>query len=255
MDTPDLRSHLLAILAADVAGYSRLMSLDDRATVAALDAARAVFREHIAAHGGRVIDMAGDSVLAVFETATRAMNTALEVQARLARLAADVPEDRRMAFRIGIHVGDVIEKADGTVYGDGVNVASRLEGLAVPGAVAVSQAVHGMVARRVDAVFEDIGEQTVKNIAQPVRAFRARHRLPGEAANPESMAGRQQDDARVQYGGACAMVGQAQDPQRCNRCRCQHWRRSRRLCRLLERLQGRRGWRAIFCPSGIGRQG
>ncbi|HSW23751.1 MAG TPA: adenylate/guanylate cyclase domain-containing protein, partial [Burkholderiaceae bacterium] len=171
-----LRERLLAILAADVAGYSRLMSLDDRATVAALDAARALFREQVAGHGGRVIDMAGDSVLAVFDTVTGAVDAALAVQRMIAAADGATAEDRRMRFRIGIHVGDVIEKADGTVYGDGVNIAARLEGLADPGSLAVSQAVHGMVARRVNVAFDDIGEQTVKNIAQPVRVYRLRNR-------------------------------------------------------------------------------
>ncbi|MBX3637856.1 MAG: adenylate/guanylate cyclase domain-containing protein [Rubrivivax sp.] len=178
-DSP-LRDRLLAVLAADVAGYSRLMALDDRATVLALDRAREVFRERIAAHEGRVVDMAGDSVLAVFGTATAAVQTAIEVQRRLAELADGVAEERRMRFRIGVHVGDVIEKDDLTVYGDGVNIAARLEGLAVPGGVAVSQAVHDMVVRRVEAVFDDIGAQAVKNIAEPVRAWRLRR--PGQAA-------------------------------------------------------------------------
>ena len=171
---PHLHARLLAILAADVAGYSRLMALDDRATVAALDVGRAVFREEIAHYGGRVIDMAGDSVLAVFDTAAGAVNAALAVQRKIAINGASTPQIRRMQFRIGIHVGDVIEKADGTVYGDGVNIAARLEGLAEPGGLAVSQAVHGMVSRRVNAVFDDIGEQPFKHIAQPVRAYRLR---------------------------------------------------------------------------------
>jgi len=163
------------------------MSLDDKATVAALDFGRAVFREHIAAHGGRVVDMSGDSVLSVFQTATGAVAAALAVQQRLTASSAEVPEERRMRFRIGIHVGDVIERDDGTVYGDGVNIASRLEGLAVPGDVACSQAVHDMVVRRVDAVFADIGEQTVKNIAQPVRAYRIRPPDKGQTISPERM--------------------------------------------------------------------
>ncbi len=182
MDSPDLRSRLLAVLAADAAGYSRLMSIDDRATVVALDAARAVFREQVAAQNGRVIDMAGDSVLSVFETASGAVNCALTVQRELSESDAELPEERRLRFRIGIHAGDVIEKADGTVYGDGVNIAARLEGLALPGASVVSQAVHSMVARRVEGIFEDIGDQTVKNIAHPVRAYRMRHCLRGESA-------------------------------------------------------------------------
>ena len=153
--SPDLRKRLLAILAADVAGYSRLMAIDDQATVSMLDSARAVFRNRVGAHGGRIIDMAGDSVLAVFETASGAMSAALAVQRILGRSSAEVPAERQLRFRIGIHVGDVIEKDDGSVYGDGVNIAARLEGLAEPGCVAISQGVHGMVARSADAEFED----------------------------------------------------------------------------------------------------
>ena len=171
---PELRDRLLAILAADAAGYSRLMSLDARATVARLDAARAVFREHVGGHGGRIVDTAGDSVLAVFDTVTGAVDAALAVQRQIESTDAATPPHLRLRFRIGIHVGDVIEKGDGTVYGDGVNIAARLEHLAEPGSLAVSQAVHGMVARRVSAVFDDIGEQPVKNIPQPVRAYRLR---------------------------------------------------------------------------------
>ena len=133
------RVRLLAVLAADAVGYSRLMSLDDKGTVAALDAARAVFGNEISGHAGRVIDMAGDSILAVFDNATAAVQAALAIQHRLGEVAAgDVTEDRRMRFRIGVHLGDVIEKSDGSVYGDGVNIAARLESLALPGGVAVS---------------------------------------------------------------------------------------------------------------------
>lgn len=171
MSSSGLRQRLAAILAADVAGYSRLMAADEHATVAALDAARAVFRSEIESHQGRVIDMAGDSVLAVFETATGAVSSALAVQAQLASLIGDVPEDRCMQFRIGVHLGDVIEKSDGTIYGDGVNIAARLEGLAEPGGITVSDAVQGVVRGKVPASFADQGEQTVKNIPQPVRAF------------------------------------------------------------------------------------
>ena len=125
------------------------MSGDERATVAALDAARDVFRISIEAHHGRVIDMAGDSVLAVFETATGAVVAALAIQGLLAADAGSSPEDRRMLFRIGVHLGDVIEKADGTVYGDGVNIAARLEGLAEPGGIVVSESIHTAVRGKV----------------------------------------------------------------------------------------------------------
>ena len=128
-----MKQRLAAILAADVAGYSRLMAADERATVAALDAARAVFRNQIETNQGRVIDMAGDSVLAVFETATGAVNASLAIQKEINLPGENSAEDRRMRFRIGVHLGDVIEKADGTIYGDGVNIAARLEGLAEAG--------------------------------------------------------------------------------------------------------------------------
>lgn len=167
-----LQHRLAAILAADAAGYSRLMSIDDKATVAALDAARAVFRTEIEAQQGRVIDMAGDSVLAVFGTATGAVNAALSIQAQVNALARAQPEDRRMHFRIGVHLGDVIEKADGTVYGDGVNIAARLQALADAGGILVSDAIAGAVRGRVAAGLADAGEQQVKNIAFPVRTWR-----------------------------------------------------------------------------------
>ena len=174
MSGTELKQRLAAILAADVSGYSRLMAADERATVAALDAARAVFRTQIESKQGRVIDMAGDSVLAVFETATGAVSAALAVQQELRTLVADIAEDRRMRFRIGVHLGDVIEKADGTVYGDGVNIAARLEGLAEPGGITVSDSVRNAVKGKVAANFEDQGEQKVKNIAEPVRAYRVK---------------------------------------------------------------------------------
>ena len=172
MNGGELKQRLAAILAADATGYSRLMSLDERATVAALDASRKVFRSHIELNQGRVIDMAGDSVLAVFETATGAVSAALAVQAELAELAAETPEERRMRFRIGIHLGDVIEKMDGTIYGDGVNIAARLEGLADPGGITISESIQVAVRSRIAAGFEDLGAQQVKNIAEPIHAYR-----------------------------------------------------------------------------------
>ena len=171
MDETGLKQRLTAILAADAVGYSRLMAVDDRATVAALDGARAVFREQVGANNGHVIDTAGDSVLAVFDSAAGAVVTAIAVQRRLNASADAEPQERQMRFRIGVHMGDVIEKADGTVYGDGVNIAARLQALAEPGGIVVSDAVHGAVRGRVGAEFVDRGEQQVKNIRHPVRAF------------------------------------------------------------------------------------
>ena len=168
----DLKQRLAAILAADVAGYSRLMARDERATVAALDAARGVFRAQIEASQGRVIDMAGDSVLAVFETAIGAVSAALAVQHDLGASSSPVAEDRRMRFRIGVHLGDVIEKGDGTIYGDGVNIAARLEGLADPGGIMVSESIHVAVRGKVMASFVDQGEQQLKNITLPMGSWK-----------------------------------------------------------------------------------
>jgi adenylate cyclase len=161
----------MAILAADAVSYSRWMSVDDVATLRALDVARQVFRDEAERTGGRVVDTAGDSVLVVFDTAVGAVRAAAAIQQRLAQ-AADDTADLRLSFRIGIHLGDVIEKADGTVYGDGVNIAARLQTIADPGGVVVSQTVQDTCADHLGAAFDDIGTQSVKNIAKPIRAFR-----------------------------------------------------------------------------------
>lgn len=150
------------------------MAEDDRATLRALDAARSVFRRQIETHQGRVIDMAGDSILAAFETAIGAVAAAMAAQPEIDALAHALPDDRRLRFRIGIHLGDVIEKADGTVYGDGVNIASRLQGLAEPGGITVSESIREAVKGKVGGTFEDQGQQGVKNITDPVRAYRVR---------------------------------------------------------------------------------
>ncbi|MEO5880907.1 MAG: adenylate/guanylate cyclase domain-containing protein [Caldimonas sp.] len=147
------------------------MAADDRVALRALDAARDVFRGIVQTERGRLIDMAGDSVLVMFESVAAAVQAALAVQRAL---AAPGPEGHaRLAFRIGIHLGDVIEKADGSVYGDGVNIAARLQTLAPPGGIVVSQSVHGAVVGRVDARFRDLGEHAVKNIPRKVRALAA----------------------------------------------------------------------------------
>ena len=142
MADPEGIRRLAAILVADVSGYSRLMQDDERATVAILDAYRGVFREQIEVHQGRVVDMAGDSVLAAFETATGAVDAALDIQTVLAVRNESLTESRRMLFRIGINLGEVIQKQDGTIYGDGVNIAARLESIGEPGGVTISGTVR-----------------------------------------------------------------------------------------------------------------
>jgi adenylate cyclase len=165
------RQRLAAILAADAAGYARLMAADERATVEALDAARAVFRSKIETFQGRVIDMAGDSVLAVFDLASGATAAARVIQEELEAAFRGRPAERRMRFRIGVHLGEIIEKPDGTIYGDGVNVAARIQGLAEPGGVALSDEAHRLVRDRLPLDWRDAGEHTVKNIVRPVRIW------------------------------------------------------------------------------------
>ncbi len=176
------------ILAADVAGYSRLMSADEAATVAALNARRAIFREHIEGRGGRVVDTAGDSVLAELKSVVEAVEAAVAIQAAIEQANAPEPEDRRMRFRIGVNLGDVIEQDDGTLYGDGVNIAARLEGLAEPGGVIISESAHLQVRRSADLAFADAGRHRVKNIPDPVRAFQvlAPGAAPARGALPKS---------------------------------------------------------------------
>jgi TolB-like protein len=147
------------------------MAADERATVEALDAARAVFRKQIDTSRGRVIDMAGDSVLAVFDLASGAVGAALAIQQELDALSSAAPADRRMRFRIGVHLGEIIEKADGTVYGDGVNVAARIQGLAEAGGLAISDEVYRLVRDRLTVHWSDGGEHAVKNIPRPVRIW------------------------------------------------------------------------------------
>jgi class 3 adenylate cyclase len=163
---------LAAILAADVAGYSRLMHADEEGTHARFTALMSgVIEPAVAQHGGRIVKSTGDGFLAEFPSAVEATKCALQFQVEMVRDAAPEPEDRRLAFRVGIHLCDVIvEERD--IYGDGVNVAARLEALAQPGGIVVSGVVHENVRGRVECAFEDMGDQTVKNIARPVRTYR-----------------------------------------------------------------------------------
>ena len=166
------KRRLAAILSADVAGYSRLMGDDERATMDTLNAYRDVFRRNISDRAGRVVDTAGDSVLAVFDSVVEAVQCAVDVQGELEGCNAGLPEGRRMCFRVGVNLGDIFEQDDGTIYGDGVNVAARLESLAEPGGICLSGSAHEQVEGKADRDFEDVGTHAVKNIARPVRVFR-----------------------------------------------------------------------------------
>jgi adenylate cyclase len=162
---------LTAILSADVKGYSKLMGDDDEATVNTITAYRKVITKLIQNHQGRVVDTPGDNILAEFSGALNAVNSAIEIQQKLETENAKLPANRRMDFRIGINLGDVLHKED-RIYGDGVNVAARIESLADPGGICISRGVFDQVKKKVRQGFEYMGEHTVKNISEPVRIYR-----------------------------------------------------------------------------------
>jgi TolB-like protein/Flp pilus assembly protein TadD len=161
---------LAAIVAADVAGYSRLMGLDEVGTARALREHRKVTDALVAKHGGRIVKTTGDGVLLEFPSVVDAVECAVAVQAVMAERNQCVPEDRRMLFRIGINLGDILIEDD-DILGDGVNIATRLEGIAEPGGICISSSAHEHVRGKVQVEFTDLGEQTLKNIARPIRAY------------------------------------------------------------------------------------
>ena len=172
---------LTAILAADVVGYSRLMEQDEAGTLAALKARRQdVLAPLVARHNGRIVKLMGDCVLVEFGSAVDAVQCAVELQKGFAAANQDVMESSRIILRIGINVGDVIVQGQ-DIYGDGVNVAARLEGLAEPGGIYISGTVHDHVNGKLAQPFTDLGEHTLKNIARRVRVYRAGS---GEAGEP-----------------------------------------------------------------------
>ena len=172
MDTQDIKRKLTAILSADVKGYSRLMGEDEEWTVRTLSAYREIMRGLIQQHRGRVVDTPGDNVLAEFASVVDAVQCAVEIQQVLRAKNALIPENRRMEFRIGINLGDVIEEGE-RIYGDGVNIAARLEGLAEAGGICISESAYQQIENKLPLRYEYLGEHQVKNIARPLRAYRA----------------------------------------------------------------------------------
>jgi adenylate cyclase len=173
MTTQEVKRKLTAILSADVKGYSRLMGEDEEWTVRTLSTYREVMGSLIQQHRGRVIDTAGDSVLAEFASVVDAVQCAVEIQQVLRAKNAMLPENRRMEFRIGINLGDVIEEGE-RIYGDGVNIAARVEGLAEAGGICISESAYQQIENKLPLRYDYLGEHEVKNIAKPVRVYRAR---------------------------------------------------------------------------------
>jgi TolB-like protein len=177
-----IERRLTAILAADVAGYSRLMGADEEGTLAGLKAhRRALVDPKITEHRGRIVKTTGDGILVEFASVVDALRCAVDVQRGMVERNADVAQEKRIEFRLGLHQGDIIIDGD-DIFGDGVNVAARLEGLAEPGGICMSGRVQEDARGKLDVAFEDAGEQQLKNIERPVRVYRVR--LGGAAASP-----------------------------------------------------------------------
>ena len=180
MTQDEVERRLTTVFSADVVGYSRLMGADEEATLRTLNAYREVLDGLVASHHGRVVSSAGDSVLAEFTSVIESVRCAIEVQQELGARNAPLPEGRRMEFRIGINLGDVMVGGD-DIFGDGVSVAARLQGLAEPGGIYVSRPVRDQIRGRLDIELDDLGRKELKNIAKPVHTFRLRLRGAGVA--------------------------------------------------------------------------
>ena len=183
------RRKLAAILSADVVGYSQLMAANEAATVETLKSYRDIIGRLVVRHGGRVVNAPGDAMLAEFPSAVEAIQAAVEIQKAVEGHNTELESERRMQFRIGVNLGDVIEEADGTIYGDGVNIAARMEALAEGGGVCISSIVYDAVEGKLSYGFDFLGEQKVKNISRPVRAYRVRSE-PKPISRPSSHAQR-----------------------------------------------------------------
>jgi adenylate cyclase len=181
MAAEGFKRKLAAILSADVEGYSRLMDDDEEATVRTLTTYRNAINHLVQQYRGRIVDTPGDNILAEFASVVDAVNCAVEIQRELAERNAELPYNRKMIFRIGVNLGDVIEE-EGRIYGDGVNIAARVEAMAEAGGICVSGRAYDQVENKLGLEYEDLGEHQVKNIARPIRVFRVLS-FPGAAAH------------------------------------------------------------------------
>jgi adenylate cyclase len=177
---PVIQRRLAAILCADVAGYARLMSIDEVSAFALLDSHRQIIDRQINRYDGRTANTAGDSIVAEFPSSINAVRCALEIQERIADANEDIPSERRVIFRIGVHVGEIIVK-DGDLFGDGVNIAARMEKLAPPGCVCLSETAYQYAYKALSVPFSDLGPQLFKNLSTPIHAY-----VTGPPTNPLS---------------------------------------------------------------------
>ena len=191
MPEEGFKRKLAAIFSADVVEYSRLMREDEKATIQSLTAYRELMTELIKQHHGRVVDAVGDNLLAEFTSAVDAVQGAVAVQREIKASNAQLPENRKMIFRIGINLGDLVVEGD-RIYGDGVNIAARLEALADPGGICISKAIHEQIEDKLSLQYEYLGEKAVKNIVKPIRAYRVLF----DPAHETTRAGRAEPESR-----------------------------------------------------------
>ena len=189
MDVDHIKRRLAAIMSADVKGYSRLMREDETATVRTLNAYREIMTELIRQHHGRVVDSAGDNLLAEFASVVDAVQSAVAIQKELKVRNAELQVNRRLEFRLGINLGDIIVE-DGRIYGDGVNIAARLEGLADPGGICISRTAFDQIEDKLPLGYEYLGEKIVKNISKPIRAYKV-------LMEPDEMSSRRREEESV----------------------------------------------------------
>src|SRR5580704_6840127 len=183
---------LAAILVADVVGYGRLAGTDEDRTLARLRALRSdLIDPTIAVHHGRLVKRTGDGAIVEYRSVVDAVRCAIEVQNAMVERNAGVPEDRRIVFRIGIHIGDVVEESDGDLIGDGVNIAARLEGIAEPGGICLSEDAYRQVKGRLDLAVTDLGLTQLKNITEPIRVYSLRVGVSAQAKPAARIPGRQ----------------------------------------------------------------
>jgi len=189
---------LAAILAADVVGYSRLAGVDEDRTLARLRALRSdLIDPTMAVHRGRVVKRMGDGLIAEFRSVVGDARCAIEVQNSMAVRNAGVPPDQRIEFRVGLHLGDIVEEADGDLMGDGVNIAARLEGIAKPGAICLSEQAYWQVKGRLDLTVHDLGPMQLKNITEPIRVYLLDVGRPAEAKPTQAPASEKSTPPRL----------------------------------------------------------
>src|SRR5580693_9296795 len=179
---------LAAILVADVVGYSRLAAADEDRTLARLRGLRSdLIDPAVAAHHGRIVKRTGDGLIAEFRSVVDAVRCAIEVQIAMVERNAGVASDKRVEFRVGIHLGDVVEEADGDLMGDGVNIAARLEAIAAPGAICLSEDAYRQVKGRLELAVTDLGRTQLKNIADPIGVYSLQVGVPAQTKPAEPM--------------------------------------------------------------------